>query len=151
MTRRLFALFALYAAACGGGEGGTLPFPEDYAEAYAEVRDCRKSGDHDLRHIRVLVSPDAEQPYEARDGGFPEGAVVVKEEYGFADDTCSGPIEQWTVMVRQAPGTSPDMMDWHWVRMDRDMNVTGDDLPRCVGCHRDCVDPDGHQGACADP
>ena len=151
MTRSVLTI-ALVACACGtGGEGGALPFPEDYAEAYAEVRDCRKSGDHDLRHIRVLAGPEAEEAYTTRAGGFPVGAVIVKEEYGFADDTCSGPIEQWTVMVRQPEGTSPDNMDWHWVRMDQDQRVTGDDLPRCAGCHSSCVDPDGYLGTCAEP
>jgi hypothetical protein len=127
-------------------------FAEDYAASYVEVRNCRGSGDHDLNNIRILADPAARSPYEDRAAPFPEGAIVLKEEYDFGDPTCEGAIEQWTVMQKLAAGSSPDTLDWAWQRVDDERIVVEEDPPRCIGCHTGCgVAPDGHDGTCAVP
>ena len=117
------------------------------------MRNCRRSGGaHDINHVRVLADPNAVAIYNDRSGPFPEGAVVLKEEYDFGDSTCSGPILQWSVMVKRAAGTSPETLDWQWQRVDRLGNVASEDDSRCIGCHEGCgVAPDGHDGTCTVP
>jgi len=161
MRRALVALLAAAPlVACdggGGGEAGGPPaaepiFPADYASTYTEVRDCRQSGDHDLNIIRVLADPSALGPYQNHDAPIPAGGVVLKEEYDFADPTCSGPIKQWTVMVRLADGSSPETLDWHWQRVDAERRVNGDDEQRCIACHTGCTsDMGGYEYTCALP
>ncbi len=148
-------LAALLLAACGGGEEETDDgplFPADYAATYTEVRNCRQSGDHDLNRIRILADPQALGPYTRRDGPFPVGAIVLKEEFDFADTGCAGPVTQWTVMQRLEDGAAPDQLDWRWQRVDADRKVTGDGEPRCAGCHAGCdAAADGHDWTCAVP
>ncbi len=133
------------AMACG--DPAAPDFPADYATSYVEVRDCRRSGDHDLHWIRVLAEPEAAAIYASRAGRFPEGALVLKEEYDFADDTCAGPIVEWTSMRRLAGG---ERGGWAWQRVSAEREVTSEDEPRCIGCHQQCGQgPDGHDGTCA--
>ncbi len=142
-------------AACG--DDGDEPseeqpaFPADYADSYTEVRDCRPSADHDLMNIRILADQAALDAYESRDEPFPEGAVVLKEEYDFGDDNCSGEIQQWTVMQKLPKGDN-DNLGWLWQRVDDERNITRTNDARCVGCHTGCgVAPDGYEGTCAIP
>lgn len=149
-------LAAALLAGCGDGEapdsGGDVYFPADYAATYTEVRNCRPSGDHDLNTVRILADSAALEAYNSRNEPFPEGAVVLKEEYEFGDDTCSGELVQWTVMKRLAEGSSPETLDWDWQSVDRDRNVSSQNAGRCIGCHQGCgVAPDGYQGTCAVP
>lgn len=140
-------------AACGGTDEGPEPaFPANYASTYAEVRNCRPSGDHDLNNVRVVADPAAFGPYSRRDAAFPVGAVVIKEEYDFGDSTCTGAVRQWTVMERLAEGSSPATLDWRWQRVDAARKVVEEDEPRCIGCHTVCgVPPDGYFGTCELP
>ena len=134
-------------AACSSDAPEPL-LPADYGATFPEVRDCRTSGDHDLRRIRVRADPAAAAVYTARSGDFAAGALVVKEEFDFADTDCAGPIVQWTVMQRDAAGP----LGWRWQRIDPDRTVVTEDDSRCVGCHTDCgVAPDGYLGTCAVP
>ena len=141
-------------AACGGGDGGeqTSLFPADYAASYVAVRPCRPSADHDLNNVTVLADPAAAAVYRARDRPFPTGSVVLKAEYEFGDTACTGPIQQWTVMVQLAAGSAPATLDWHWQKVDASRAVLTDDEPRCIGCHTACgVAPDGYAGTCSAP
>lgn len=146
---------ALLVAACGNGgdDGGAdVFFPEDYLATYTEVRNCRQSGDHDLNNIRILADPIGLSSYQNRDQNFPEGSVILKEEFDFEDRDCTGPIKQWTVMRRLADGTNPTTLDWDWQRLDPERQITGDNVPACYGCHTGCgVPPDGFDGTCAVP
>lgn len=140
----------------GDGNGGEVPgveplFPSNYADSYTEVRDCRESGDHDLNTVRILADPDALMPYQERTEPFPEGAVVLKEEYEFGG-SCDGEIKQWTVMQKLAEASSPETLDWSWQRVDPERNVLDENGSRCTGCHQGCgVAPDGYDGTCAIP
>lgn len=152
-------LSSLVTAACSGGDDGgddmeeTPFFPADYASTYTEVRDCRGSGDHDLNMVRMLADPVALEPYQGRQQPFPVGAVVIKEEYDFADADCSGAIKQWTVMKKVADGSSPDTLDWTWQQVDADRNVVSVDPPRCYACHSGCgrMEEGGYEWTCAHP
>jgi hypothetical protein len=140
---------ALALCACGGDDASPL-FPADYLASYVQVRDCRPSTDHDLTKIVVLADPLAADAYRMRDRPFPPGAVLVKEERDFADTSCSGPVERWTVMA--ATESSPSTLDWQWQKVDRDRNVLSTDEPRCYACHANCgVAPDGYLGTCTVP
>lgn len=136
----------------GGADGGTPLFPGNYAQTYTEVRDCRSSGDHDLNRIRILASPEALAPYQSRDGGFPPGAVVLKEEYDFADTDCAGEIIQWTVMKRLADGGSPATLDWEWQKVEAEGVSVETSLQPCIACHSGCGrPPEGYEATCALP
>lgn len=144
------------ASSCGDGEPGERPpsgpdpsFPAGYAATYTEVRDCRNSADHNLSRVRVLADPAALAAYQGRDADFPVGAVVLKEEHGFADTDCSAEPVRWTVMTRLAPGSSPGTLDWYWQDVDAERRVQTENDSRCVGCHTTCgVPPDGYLGTC---
>lgn len=156
MMRRFALLlpFAIAAGACGDDGGGEtpVPFPVEYADTYVEVRDCRRSGDHDLHYIRILTDPSGAAAYADRDQPFPEGSVVLKEEYDFGDETCSGEVVLWTVMERLPEGSSPDTLDWVWTEVDAERKVVTVDEPRCIGCHELCTDEvDGYFNTCAVP
>lgn len=152
VRRALLALVSLVVA-CPGDDGGPVIeplFPADFASRYTEVRPCMPSGDHDLHNVRILVDDVAHDPYVDRTAPFPEGAIVLKQEYDFGDTTCSGDTLSWTVMRRLAEGSSPDTLDWHWQQVDPDRTVVSEDEPRCIACHTGCgVPPDGYEGTCA--
>lgn len=142
---------------CSEGDPNTKPkqdpvFPTDYALTYTEVRNCRQSGDHDLNIIRVLADSTALDPYQNQNVVFPIGAVLLKEEFDFADVTCAGPIVRWTVMSRLDTGSSPETLDWHWQEVDKDRNVVSDNAQRCIACHSNCtVANGGFESTCTMP
>jgi hypothetical protein len=151
---RWLVVVASLAAAGGAGCGGDVApeFPASYAATYVEVRGCRPSGDHELHSVRILADPLAWPTYTRRDARFAEGAVVLKEEYDFADPACAGPIVEWTVMRRLAGEASGARAGWAWQRVAADRAVISEDEPRCIGCHLQCGQPpDGHDGTCAMP
>ncbi len=153
MRTWMFVLASVGVTACGGGGGGgeeTTLFPATYASTYTRMRTCMPSPDHDLDNVLVYTDPLASEPYMNRDNPFPVGAVVLKEEYGVADMTCSGPITQWTVMVKLPDGSSPMTLDWHWQRVQADRTVETDNDPACYNCHVGCgVAPDGFDDTCS--
>ncbi len=138
----------LLLAACGQ-DAATPAFRADYGATFVEVRNCRSSADHDLHKIRVLVDSDALAPYRDRNAEFPLGAIVLKEEYDFADGDCSGVVIEWTVMEKVP---FADNLGWSWQRVDADRRVMTEDDARCITCHTSCgVAPDGYLGTCAVP
>jgi hypothetical protein len=74
----------------------------------------------------------------------------VKEEHEFGDIDCSGPVVNWTVMVKDS--TAIDTEGWRWQKVDANRSVVSENESRCWGCHHDCgVPPDGYLGTCAMP
>lgn len=143
---RVRAAFLVALAVVGVLLGGCPPadtpavFPADYAASYVEVRDCRRSPDHELAFIRVLTSPGAADTYRTQTGTFAEGAVVLKEE--FADPDCTD-LEGFSVMAREGGA-------WRWQTVTAERRVLEDGaLPRCIACHSAC-DPQFEQ-TCALP
>ena len=140
--------------ACSSPETPPAPapsFPADYAASYAEVRNCRKSADHELDFVRVLADPAALGPYTDRASPFPDGAVVLKEQYDPGDETCSGPIAQWTVMLKNHGAT--ERLGWDWQRVAADRHVVQTNTPSCFACHEGCTGAasTGYDSTCADP
>ncbi|HEY4181395.1 MAG TPA: cytochrome P460 family protein [Kofleriaceae bacterium] len=144
---------ALLVGACGTDAAEPSELPADYTTSYTEVRNCRLSIDHDLNFIRVLAAPDALDIYNSRTGDFPVGAVVVKEQFGEDDDTCSGTPSRWTVMKKLAASETPDDLGWKWQQLGKNQKVDADaDIERCTSCHADCgQSPDGYDGTCTMP
>jgi hypothetical protein len=129
-------------------------FPEDYAATYLEVRNCRRSIDHDVNFVRVLADPAAYEPYMGRTAEFPVGAVVLKVEYvEEADCLADADIERWSVMRKEEPGFGGDeYVDWYFQRVNVRREVISDNEERCTRCHSECgVLPDGYDGTCAIP
>jgi hypothetical protein len=145
------SLLLVVVAACGSGGDDPEPalFPASYATTYTAARPCQPSTDHDLHHIRILVSADAATPYADRTTAFPAGAILVKEEYARTDDTCAGPIVELTAMKRLAAGASPALLDWSWQRTKPDFEPIAIEDGNCSGCHAQC--PGGYAGTCAPP
>ena len=145
MTRAtsIVALLAALLSGCPSPEPAEPVFPADYAASFVEVRDCRRSPEHELAFIRVLASPDTAATYLSRTGTFAEGAVVLKEEYVDAD--CAD-LLGWTAMRREGDG-------WRWQEVASDRVVVEDGaIERCETCHARCVAPDqGFEGTCAEP
>ena len=146
-------ILCLLSSCSDGSESRETPwFPMDYALTYTEVRGCRPSGDHELNVVRVLAAPDAVSTYQDRNAPFSAGALMLKEEYEFGDDTCSGPLQQWTVMRKLAPATGQETMGWEWQRVNAERQVLDETPTRCVACHGGCGrPPDGHDGTCTIP
>jgi hypothetical protein len=126
-------------------------FPADFQSTYQEVRDCRRSGDHDLNYIRVLTAPEATDAYQYREVPFPVGAVVLKAEY--ADEGCSD-LTGFTAMRKEPVGSAPAAGDWLWQRVSAKREVREEGAPtRCVSCHRPCQTSSagGYDWTCAEP
>jgi len=153
--RRGLAVAAFVLAACSEPPAPepvlTAAFPANYAESYTSVRNCRKSGDHELDFVRVLADPEALAPYSDRTTPFPDGAVVLKEQYDVSDTTCSGPILQWTVMVKDSAATA--RLGWDWQRVAPNRSVTEANTARCFGCHEACTGAPavGYDFTCTEP
>lgn len=145
-SRRLLSL--AFVAGCGT-DAEPPAFPADYRASYQEVRDCRYSIEHDLKNIRVLAAPEAFDAYTQRTSEFAVGAVVLKEEYAEDDNSCSGPIERFTVMEKRGDSTN---LGWTWEQVSGSRAVEEVDSKRCISCHTGCgVPPDGYDGTCAIP
>lgn len=152
-------------AACGDGSGqrpdagpdtdtdggAQAAFPEDFAQRYHEMRDCRHSHEHELRYIRVLASESAREPYAqlSSDAPYPLGATLVKLEYDDADCTA---LTQYTVLQKLAKGASPEGGDWLWQRVSPEREVLEQGAPlACVNCHtHHCAPPRGYDLTCAE-
>jgi hypothetical protein len=148
---------ACFVLACGppleppAADAGTAEvafFPLDVEQAFAEVRDCRQSIDHDLTFIRVFADAAAFGPYSTRAAAFPAESVVAKVEY--VDDACATRAG-FAAMKKRPVGEDVDAGDWRWQRADADGSVTESGAPqRCVTCHRACGEPpDGYDWTCA--
>ncbi len=149
---RVVVLTLSLLGACSSGVDPVAEFPAAYLNTYTQTRGCRSSPDHDLNHVTVLVDPAALEPYMNRVSAFPVGAVVLKPEFDYSDPDCTGTPIEWTVMVKLAPGSSPDTLDWHWQRINGDRSVRTDDEPRCYGCHTGCTtSTDGYDHTCSVP
>lgn len=151
-TRPTFAALAFVAlvTGCPTPEPPVDPiFPENYASEWTMVRDCRRSIEHDLSFVQVWADPVAAAAYTSREGTFPNGSLIVKEEF---DDPGCTDLSGWTVMRREAD-FAPAAGDWRWQEVAADRTVVDDgSIFRCFSCHEDCGEPpDGFDWTCAVP
>ena len=121
--------------------------PDDYRTAFVEVRGCRSSSDHDLNNILVRVHANLKTIYESGPYPFPQGALVVKEE--FRDLQCTDLIA-YSVMRKEAANAQPANGDWTFLKLDPRRRVIQQNEPRCTSCHAQ-VACRGRDRVCADP
>ena len=112
--------------------------PEDFRTAWAEVRPCQESAEHDLQFVRMRANGLAAATYGSGGGDpLPEGATVVKEE--FLEPGCKTP--RGLTAMRKESGA------WRWQRLSVEREVLEDgDLRRCASCHASCGQ--GRDGLC---
>lgn len=71
---------------------------------------------------------------------MPVGAVLLKEEYDFADTACEDEVVRRTVMVKLPADADapPEQLGWHWAEYEADGSLATENDSRCYGCHDDC-------------
>lgn len=130
---------ALALAACGKNptkeENGPEPvFPDDYLEAFTEVRDCRFSSSHPGM-VRVLVNDIGADAYLAGENPLPTGTIVVKEVFDGTDCGNFDELGTWAAMRKEAAGFDPEDGDWHWQEVLPNRSVEIDTKTTCIACH----------------
>jgi hypothetical protein len=136
-------------AACGheDDEADATVIPDDYAQRFAEVRDCRASADHGLVYVRIRVPEELADRYDSGPFPLPEGALIVKEQY---DDPACRTLTGYTAMRKEAPGYHPDGHDFAWFTLDAAQDVVeSGPLAHCASCHAACGSARDMQ--CAEP
>lgn len=129
-------------------------FPDNYRDTYTMVRDCRASTSHEFHKILVWADPTATVPYLERQEPFPVGAILLKEEFDFADTACEDEVLRRTVMKRLPEGEGdPDHLGWLWQDLEPTGEVVSVNDSLCYACHDDCDgDPTGsYENTCAVP
>lgn len=146
---RALTSLALLVHGCDGPPASGPRFPADFQASYRELRDCRNSHEHELRHIRVFASPSAQAPYTELSPRvpYPPGATLVKLEYELPGCRAEDFIE-YTVLHKLAGGEGR----WLWQRVAPDRRVLEEGAPRrCVACHTfHCAPPLGYDLTCAE-
>ncbi len=141
-----FVASATLLAACGSE---TPQAPANWSESYSEVRACRRSGEHDLNFVRVFAAPGITEAYRSRSGPLPADETILKVEY--ADPDCRE-VTGYTSMRKDADPAFRDSDGWRFQRTNLSREVIDlDKEARCIGCHRACQAPDGHDWTCTDP
>lgn len=128
---------------CAMGLTGCVDTPEpalpvaafaiDAPTTWREVRTCRHSHEHLLRHIRVLADDLAHDIYLNWNAPYPVDATLLKLEY---DDAACTVLMGYTLMKKLAKDADPARHNWLWQRVDLQRHVIdgGAVLP-CVDCH----------------
>src|SRR3954453_6382027 len=86
-----------------------MVLPADYRTAFVQVGNCENSIDHGLIDVIVRVRSEDVARYTSGPYPFPQGALVVKEEY--RGQGC-GELSGYTVMRKEAPGFFAAGGDW---------------------------------------
>jgi hypothetical protein len=142
----LVALIAATACAQVDNPNPEQVLPVDYLTSFVQVRGCRPSIDHMLS-IVVRTRADLAGVYDEGPYPFPEGALLVKEQY--RDGGCMD-LAEYAVMKKRESGYDPNGGDWQWYRLDERQHVVeSGKIARCVGCHRACGA--ARDRACTDP
>jgi hypothetical protein len=138
----LLSTLGLMGLACsdsGSDEAESALFPEDFAQSYVKVHDCRRSIEHDLSQVEVYADPTSADRYLEGSYPFAAGSVVVKVEY--ADDDCTE-LLGYTAMQRAREGEPSAMEGWFWQHLDKNRKSLHADPNKCVACHSSCSDRD---------
>jgi hypothetical protein len=134
MRLTLLALVVLCTCAEVDSPNPKMALPADYRTAYVQVRQCQNSIEHNLMDVVVRVRSDQVALYETGPYPFPQGSVVVKEEYR-AQGGCTD-LVGYTVMRKESAGYFPEGGDWQWFSLDSYGTVLKDGRqPACSHCH----------------
>jgi cytochrome P460 len=110
-----------------------MVLPTDYRTAFVQVRGCRASIEHFPSNVIVRVRPELASLYESGPYPFPEGALVVKEEY--RDSQCQD-LTGYTAVRKEKAGYYAEGADWQWFRLDSLGTVMRKGhLKDCANCH----------------
>jgi hypothetical protein len=133
----LVLVAALSLAACAQVDS-PIPeqvLPNDYRTAFVTASDCFSSVEHNFKHVMVRVRMEQKPLYQQAASSFPQGSLVVKEE--FDDDDCKSRAG-YTVMRKGQTSSPPLVTDWQWYRLDGDGTVTTKNDKTCLDCHAVC-------------
>lgn len=87
--------------------------------------------------LTTYVSADALKAIEGKAGKFPDGAIIVKENY-MADKT----LDAVTVMYR-VKGFDAEAGDWFWAKYSAKGNIdAAGKVGMCSGCHTAAINND---------
>ena len=130
---------------------GTISLPADfrswrYLGTWSLAGDDSEEGAFGFHN--VFTQPEAVEAYR-RTGAFPDGTVIVKEQFGTStEDMTTGrvsraqKVEGWFVMIKDAKGRFPDHRlwrdGWGWALFfaaDPAATVTENYKEDCLGCH----------------
>jgi hypothetical protein len=128
-------LFVLVLAACAEVDSPSpkMVLPSDYRTAFVPVRPCGPVNEHGLISVVVRVRNEQSSVYDNGPYPYPEGSLIVKEEY--RDDQCTD-LSGYTAMRKEAPGYFPAGGDWQWFRLDPYGVILQDGKqPACSQCH----------------
>lgn len=101
-----------------------------------------------FEYIKELELIEEDEDYEATYSNYPEGTVVLKENYLIGDGVPGDPTSL-TVMIKRSPSVSPKAGNWEYIESDVSGNiiVRGEaENPvikqRCSGCHENIKERD---------
>jgi hypothetical protein len=87
--------------------------------------------------LTTYVSKDALKTITDKSGMFPEGAVIVKENYNKEKK-----LAAVTVMYR-VKGYNPEAGDWFWAKYGADGSIQKEGMVKgCIGCHQTKIEND---------
>jgi len=87
--------------------------------------------------LTTYVSKEAKQAIEGKEGKFPQGSIIVKENYN-SDKT----LAAITVMYKDK-GYNPQAGDWFWVKYKPDGTASAQGKVKgCIKCHSARADND---------
>jgi hypothetical protein len=126
-----------------------MVLPPDYRTAFAPVLHCGTANEHLLGNKAVVrMHADLAGRFENGPYPYPEGTLIVKEEYPVYDDLCAN-LTGYTVMRKEASGYSPTGGDWQWFSLDSLGTVLKEGKqPTCVSCHDKCNREDQRDFTC---
>ncbi|MEN9578106.1 MAG: hypothetical protein RJA70_1115 [Pseudomonadota bacterium] len=126
---------------------------------FEEVVPCKKSHEHDLRHVRIVADERSADIFKrcvtqagagrCVEEAFPKDSLFVKYEYEHAG--CKdNDLVSYTATLKLEPGSYEAGRDWHWQRASRSLEVEADGAPDvCLRCHiNHCDEPHGFDLRC---
>jgi hypothetical protein len=142
-AQRCLLAVALFLPACAGDESDQARDIYDMAiagDAYKSWSqfpgaspDLIKSGTHNGDFVRSYMNPVAVEAIENFTGEFPDGTILVKEQYADAEGKT---LNGHTVMFK-LDGYDADHGDWYWVAFNGKGETTqhNGQASYCYDCH----------------
>jgi hypothetical protein len=131
----LFLAVVLSACAEVDSPNPKMVLPNDYRTAFVPVRRCGDGVEHGFIKFVVRVRAELANQYDNGPYPFPEGTLIVKEEYDSRDSQCDN-LMSYTAMRKEAAGYFPAGGDWQWFSLDGYGVVLKDGkLDTCAQCH----------------
>ncbi len=136
--------------ACEGGGGDLTVDRETYEDAIANNQykswkqfpdaspDLYASAQHNGDFVRSYMNDIAFNAIAGFDERFPDGSIIIKEQYGDAEGTM---LTGHTVMVK-VEGYDSERNDWYWIAYDGNGETTQFNgmANYCYGCHASAKD-----------